>query len=96
MFFHEVPEHCSAWPGESIWKAVEYQPAGHVAALQLCNFPPSLAEPLPSLQLTKEERDGHMQLGMFLLCPCLQLCLQAVAYQSLGLIQFMQLSLELG
>ena len=66
MFFHEVPEHCFPWPGESIWKAVEYQPAGHLAALRLWNFPPtSLAEPLPSLRLTKEERDGRMQWERF-------------------------------
>ena len=38
--FCEVSENCFPWPGESIWKAVEYQPAGHLASLQLWNFPP--------------------------------------------------------
>ena len=66
MFFHEVPANCLPRPGESIWKAVEYQPAGHLASLQLWNFPPmSLPEPLPSPQLSKGERDGHVQWERF-------------------------------
>ncbi len=66
MFFHEVPENCLPRPGESIWKAMEYQPAGHLASLQLWNFPPmSLPEPLPSPQLSKGERDGHVQWERF-------------------------------
>ena len=66
VFFRELSENCFPWPGESIWKAVEYQPAGHLASLQLWNFPPmSLPEPLPSPQLSKGERDGHVQWERF-------------------------------
>ena len=45
---------------------MEYQPEGHLASLQLWNFClVSLIEPLPSLQVSKEERDGHMQWERF-------------------------------
>jgi len=66
MLFCEVSGSCFPWPGESLLKAVEYQPSGHRASLQLWNFcPVSLIEPLPSLQVSKEERGGRTQWERF-------------------------------
>lgn len=65
MFFHEVPENCLPRPGESIWKAVEYQPAGHLASLQLWNFPPCHYLSPFHHRSSVRERDGHVQWERF-------------------------------
>lgn len=41
MLFREVSEGSFTWPGESILKAAECQPAGRLAPLQLWIFSPA-------------------------------------------------------
>ncbi len=82
MLFCEFSENYFPWPGGGILKAVEYQPSGHRASLQLWNFcPMPFIEPLPSLQVSKEERWARA-MGTSLSCPGFQPCLQAAADQS--------------